>query len=463
MKRPQKSQQLATLAELAFAKDGSSAGGTPTPGYARNPVPLHSGSDDSDGVGEPLAATDALTDGVIDGVAGGGAGATRVELALGARPSNDALGQIVALMAKHVPRPTVALVATKTNAAQLVKFVLLLLRLMQKPQQLDMPVPLIFTRDGSSAGDTPSPEYGRRAVPAHSGNDDGDRLRDMLADTLDDWVTERPDVGDTNTLGDMLGDLLADTLDAGVTERPDVGDTDTLGDTLGVMERPDVGDTDTLGDTLGNKLANTLDVGVTERPDVGDTDTLRDTLGVMERPDVGDTDTLGDTLGDKLANTLDVGVTERPDVGDTDTLLVRDTLGVMERPDVGDTDTLGDTLGVMERPDVGDTLSCATAQDKNINRTAAHMRRDSGAAGAGRMAGAFVRDYAAAIVAATDARHRRSDESANVANSKARAKLNTRGRSQAVPYFAAASPSPFYIITSDADASPSLVAPALND
>jgi hypothetical protein len=73
-------------------------------------VPLHSGSDDSDGVGEPLADTDelrvtdcdvdALADGVIDGVAGGGAVATRVELALGARPSNTvALGQIVAFSA----------------------------------------------------------------------------------------------------------------------------------------------------------------------------------------------------------------------------------------------------------------------------------------------------------------------------------------------------------------------------
>jgi hypothetical protein len=110
MKRPQKSQQLATLAALAFAKDGSSAGGTPTPGYARSPVPLHSGSDDSDGVGEPLADTDelrvtdcdvdALTDGVIEGVAGGGSVATRVEFGFGARPSNAvSLGQIVAFRA----------------------------------------------------------------------------------------------------------------------------------------------------------------------------------------------------------------------------------------------------------------------------------------------------------------------------------------------------------------------------
>jgi hypothetical protein len=80
----------------------------PTPGYARSP--RHSGSDDGDAVGEPVADTDelrvadcdidALTDGVIVGVAGGGAGATRVELALRARPSDDvALSQIVALMA----------------------------------------------------------------------------------------------------------------------------------------------------------------------------------------------------------------------------------------------------------------------------------------------------------------------------------------------------------------------------
>jgi hypothetical protein len=73
-------------------------------------VPLQSGNDDVDGVGVALADTDelrvtdcdvdALTDGVIVGVVRGGAVATRVELALGARPSNTvAFGHIVAFRA----------------------------------------------------------------------------------------------------------------------------------------------------------------------------------------------------------------------------------------------------------------------------------------------------------------------------------------------------------------------------
>jgi hypothetical protein len=78
-----------------------------------------------------------------------------------------------------------------------VRVVLLLLRFLQKPQQLDMPVPLIFTRDGSSAGDTPSSEYGRRAVPAHSGNDDGDTVGVIVADTDADAVTEAETEADT--------------------------------------------------------------------------------------------------------------------------------------------------------------------------------------------------------------------------------------------------------------------------
>ena len=234
MRRLQKSQQLATLAALAFARNGRSAGDTPTPGYARSPVFLHSGSDDGDGVGETVAATDelrvadcdidALTDGVIVGVAGGGAGATRVELALGARPSDDvALRQIVALMAKHVPRPTVALGATKINAAQLVKIVL---RLAQKPQQLDMPVPLIFTRDGSSAGDTPSPEYGRRAVPAHSGNDDGDTVGVIVAATDADAVSEAETEADTEV------DIVVDAARLGEMEELGVTDIENDGGAL---------------------------------------------------------------------------------------------------------------------------------------------------------------------------------------------------------------------------------------
>jgi hypothetical protein len=78
----------------------------PTPGYARSPVPLHSGADDGDGVGETVADTDEVrvadcdVDALTDGVAGGGNVATRVELRFGARPSNVvSLGQIVAFRA----------------------------------------------------------------------------------------------------------------------------------------------------------------------------------------------------------------------------------------------------------------------------------------------------------------------------------------------------------------------------
>jgi len=53
-------QQLAApLPPLVNGRDGSSAGDTPTPGYARSPVELHSGSDDGDTVGVIVVATDA--------------------------------------------------------------------------------------------------------------------------------------------------------------------------------------------------------------------------------------------------------------------------------------------------------------------------------------------------------------------------------------------------------------------
>jgi hypothetical protein len=104
-----KLQQLAAPVPMAFVSDGSSAGDTPTPGYARKAVPLHSGRDDGDGVGEALADTDGLaltenddvtlTDDVTDGVAGGGIGATRVELETGVRPRNDGDAHCVELMA----------------------------------------------------------------------------------------------------------------------------------------------------------------------------------------------------------------------------------------------------------------------------------------------------------------------------------------------------------------------------
>lgn len=104
MRAAQKPQQLNVLLPLAAGRVGRSAGGTPTPGYARSPVPLQSGTDDGDDVGDGLVLCDsdavALPDGEFDGESGGGAVATRVELALGARPSNDvALGQTVAFRA----------------------------------------------------------------------------------------------------------------------------------------------------------------------------------------------------------------------------------------------------------------------------------------------------------------------------------------------------------------------------
>ena len=68
LRKPQKPQQPTTLAALALGRNGSSAGGTPTPGYGRKPEFAHSGCDDGDGVGEPLCDTDELrvADRVVD-------------------------------------------------------------------------------------------------------------------------------------------------------------------------------------------------------------------------------------------------------------------------------------------------------------------------------------------------------------------------------------------------------------
>ncbi len=80
-------------------------------------------------------------------------------------------------------RPGVAL--TKTYAAQLA------LKLAQKLQQLAAPLPpLVNGRDGSSAGDTPTPGYARSPVELHSGNDDGDTVGVIVAATDADAVTE---------------------------------------------------------------------------------------------------------------------------------------------------------------------------------------------------------------------------------------------------------------------------------
>ena len=51
-------KKYAAAAALAFAKNGSTAGDTPIPGYARTPVPGHNAADDGDDVGETVAVAD---------------------------------------------------------------------------------------------------------------------------------------------------------------------------------------------------------------------------------------------------------------------------------------------------------------------------------------------------------------------------------------------------------------------
>jgi hypothetical protein len=66
-------------------------------------VPSHSGNVDAATDADTLALADgdavALTEGVTDGVTGGATGATRVELTLGTKPSNDGDAHCVELMA----------------------------------------------------------------------------------------------------------------------------------------------------------------------------------------------------------------------------------------------------------------------------------------------------------------------------------------------------------------------------
>ena len=78
--------------------------------------------------------------------------------------------------------------AKKTYATQLL--VTFTLRLAQKVQQLATPVPLAAAKDGSSAGDTPTPEYARSPVLGHSGSDDGDPVAVNDTDKDADAETE---------------------------------------------------------------------------------------------------------------------------------------------------------------------------------------------------------------------------------------------------------------------------------
>jgi hypothetical protein len=80
-----------------------------------------------------------------------------------------------------------------------------------------MPVTLTFTRDDSSAGDTPSPEYGRRAVLAHSGNDDGDTVGVTDSDKVCDAEIEAETDGDTDVDAARLGET--EELGVTVTEK----------------------------------------------------------------------------------------------------------------------------------------------------------------------------------------------------------------------------------------------------
>ncbi len=101
-------------------------------------------------------------------------------------------------------RPAVALVVTKAYAAQRVMLaVLLVLSMAQKEQQLATSVPLLFARNGSSAGDTPTPRYARSPVPLHSGADDGVADTDTVRDATTDAETD----GDTDDEAMRLGEM----------------------------------------------------------------------------------------------------------------------------------------------------------------------------------------------------------------------------------------------------------------
>ena len=51
-------KKYAATAALALARNGSTTGDTPIPGYARMPVPGQYAADDGDGVGEIVVVTD---------------------------------------------------------------------------------------------------------------------------------------------------------------------------------------------------------------------------------------------------------------------------------------------------------------------------------------------------------------------------------------------------------------------
>ncbi len=106
-----------------------------------------------------------------------------------------------------MPRPAVALVTKAYAAQRVILAVLLVLSMAQKKQQLATSVPLFFTRNGSSAGDTPTPRYARSPVPLHSGADDGDIVTVTDAENVRDAETDAETDGDTDNEAMRLGEM----------------------------------------------------------------------------------------------------------------------------------------------------------------------------------------------------------------------------------------------------------------
>ena len=116
-----------------------------------------------------------------------------------------------------------------------------MLSMAQKEQQLATSVPLLFARNGSSAGDTPTPRYARSPVPLHSGADDGDTVTVTDAEKVRDAET------DAETEADTVTDAITD------------GDTDDDGETLGEKDELGVGDIEKDGGAIGARKTDVFD------------------------------------------------------------------------------------------------------------------------------------------------------------------------------------------------------------
>ena len=377
----QKVQQLATPVPLAAAKDGSSAGDTPTPGYARSSVPLHSGSDDGDMVAETVTDKDAdaeteaeteadaeteaeteadtvaeaVTDGDTDddtvtlgatdelGVTdiekdGGAVGARKTDVLDATKARLLVMARLrVALMTKHEPPPAVPLYR---SAAQVIELKL------QKLQQLAGPLPGTAVRLARKLFATPTPSYLSQLVPLHTGCDVPVADGEMVLDADNDCETEGDN--DADAVTDAAIDIEGVEDEVKVTAAEEVGATlgeavtDGETDCVGVIERPFVGDTEGVAGTEANTEAVTEGDASTDGDGSGVTDTNADTDDIIDAGTDGDAVTDTDTDADRVT--------------DTDTDADAETVAEIENDAVIEADTDSDAvpLGVMDGLDVTD-------------------------------------------------------------------------------------------------------------